>query len=176
MSESLSIGGVLALLALICSGMWLFRIVRRPRERRRRGWRVQLHDACVGVAALSKTLSRLMQHVPEGTHWADDGWSEGERKAEELSRSIERLGTRVPGAAQESLWNLVASLRALVIAIGDDPHARAEPTRADIIKRRLVDLGPATRSLELAQMGSNGRWRFRRLRNGFSHSDVATGD
>jgi hypothetical protein len=39
-----------------------------------------------------------MQLVPETAGWSDEGWSEGERKAGELARSIEKLKMVAPRA------------------------------------------------------------------------------
>jgi hypothetical protein len=89
-----------------------------------------------------------MQLVPEATSWSDEGWSEGERKAGELARSIERLNTVAPRAGRDSLWDLVAVLRSLEIVIGNDPKSRARPSRAEGISHLLADLDAATRSLE----------------------------
>jgi hypothetical protein len=88
-----------------------------------------------------------MQLVPETAGWSDEGWSEGERKAGELARSIEKLNMVAPRADRDSLWELVAVLHSLEIVIGNDPKSRARPSRSEGISHRLADLEAATRSL-----------------------------
>ena len=53
-----------------------------------------------------------------------------------------------PRADRDRVWDLVAVLRSLEIVIGDDPKARARPSRAKGISQRLADLESATQFLE----------------------------
>jgi hypothetical protein len=153
---------LLTLVALVTSSTLALALFKRARKRRRVYWLAQMRKISTEVVALRTDLSRLMQHVPGRSHWGDERWCDGERKAKELSRSIEQLWGQAPKATRETLWNLIASLRALVIAIGDDPEARGRPARAAIITRRVRDLEPAAHSLESA--GLEG-WRlFHRVR------------
>lgn len=149
MSKNLATSAwLLTLVALVISSILLLALVKRSRKRRRDYWRAQLRRISTEVVALRTDLGRLMEHVPGRSHCGDERWSDGERKAKELSRSIEELGGQAPKATRETLWNLVASLRALVIAIGDDPEAGGRAARAGIITRRLRDLEPTASSLE----------------------------
>jgi hypothetical protein len=159
MSNSLPAWIVVSIVG-VASGLWILRVIVRARIARRERWREQVLSACRDIEALRTALSRLLHHVPERTHWNDDGWDDGERKAEELCSSIEELGLKVPRRDRDSVWNLIASLRALVISIGIDPRARARPARAAVIRLRLQDLGPMVSSLE----GGLGRSRWHRSR------------
>jgi hypothetical protein len=140
--------GVLISLAILALCLLLYRVVKRALRRRHNKWRVKAWHICERVAELRMALGRLMQLVPGTAGWSDGGWSEGERKAGELARSIERLNTLAPREDRDSLWDLVAVLRSLEIVIGNDPKSRARPSRAEGISHRLADLEAATRSLE----------------------------
>jgi hypothetical protein len=140
--------GVLTFLVSLTLGILLFRVVKRVLRRRHDKWRAKAWHICVSVAELRTALGRLLQLVPHTAGWSDEGWSEGERKAGELARSIERLNTVAPRADRDSLWDLVAVLRSLEIVIGNDPESRARPSRAEGIGQRLADLEAATRSFE----------------------------
>jgi hypothetical protein len=140
--------GVLIFLVLLASSLFFFRVVTRVIHRRHDKWRAQARHMCVRLEELRTALDRLMQLVPDTAGWSDEGWTEGERKAGELARSIERLNTVAPRADRESLSDLVAVLRSLEIVIGNDPKSRARPSRAEGISQRLDDLESATQSLE----------------------------
>jgi hypothetical protein len=140
--------GVLIFLALCTLSPFLYQVVKRVLRRRHDKWRAKAWQIYVRVVELRTALGRLMQLVPDTAGWSNEGWSEGEQKAGELARSIEKLNTVTPRADRDSLWDLVAVLRSLEIVIGNDPKSRARPSRAEGISHRLADLEAATRSLE----------------------------
>jgi hypothetical protein len=128
----------------VCAGL----VIRRALVRRRTTGSAQANELCLRATTLRDALSRLMKSVPEGAHWSDEAWAVGEREAEELARRAELLGTKAPRSDRELLFDLVAILRALEVAIGSDATDRSKPSRAEVIGRRLTDLGSAASRIQ----------------------------
>ena len=146
-ANSLILGWTFGGAVVVAAVLFLVRFMKRKSDRRHRFWLARASDICDKATVLSTALRRLMQHVPDEAHWSDDQWSEGERNAADLSKAIEQIDAAVPKAHRETVWNLVASLRALAITIGGDPKARRHPARPDVIRTRLADLEGAIGSL-----------------------------
>jgi hypothetical protein len=141
-------GGVILITISAASAILLF-VAMRMWEKRRATWRLRMRHVCAETAALHARLVRLMQSVPSSAQWSDEAWSAGQRQISELAGSTVELSAKTPkGPRREGLWDLVAVLHALQVAIGDDPDARATPARGPSIQRRLRDLESATGSLE----------------------------
>ena len=158
-ASSSIVAWIAGMAAAVAAGIWIARLVSHSRARRRARWRAKVAHTCREIAVLRGALMGLMQRVPDGSHWEDDDWTKGDGRAQELCKSIEELGAEAPRSSREALWNLIASLRALVVAIGNDPVARSRPVRAEVIRRRLVDLGPAAHSLRATDIGTWTRYR-----------------
>jgi len=146
----LILGWIFGVALVVAAILFLVRFMKRKGERRHRCWLARASDICDRATVLSTALRRLMQRVPDEAHWSDDRWSEGERNAVDLSKAIEQIDAAVPKAHRETVWNLVASLRALSITIGGDEKARRHPARPDVIRTRLADLEGAIGSLRAA--------------------------